>query len=111
MPVFTCDFLAGFLAAFGGLVALARRATEGGSYRVQVSLCQSAMLLQRQGLLEDFRHAAGRLTAAEFERWAVCDEATCYGDLKTLGPVLRMSETPCQWQGTTPALGSHSPAW
>ena len=111
MPVFTCDFLTGFLATFGGLVALARRATEGGSYRVQVSLCQSAMLLQRQGLLDDFRHATGRLSAAEFEQWAVYDEATCYGHLKTLGPVLQMSETPCQWQRTTPALGSHPPAW
>ncbi len=111
MPVFTCDFLTGFLATFGGMVALARRATEGGSYRVQVSLCQSAMLLQRQGLLSDFCQAPGRLSVAEFEQWAVCDENTHYGDLKTLGPVLQMSETPCQWSGPPPALGSDRPAW
>lgn len=111
MPVFTCDFLTGFLAAFGGLVALARRAQEGGSYRVQVSLCQSAMLLQRQGVLEAFQHAQGRLTPAEFEELAICDEDTCYGGLKSLGPVLWMSETPCQWRCPPPSPGSDKPEW
>ncbi|WP_222105854.1 CoA transferase [Paraburkholderia sp. BCC1886] len=110
-PVFTCDFLTGFLATFGAMVALARRAREGGSYRVQVSLCQSAMLLQRQGLLDDFRDAPGRLTPAEFDALAVCDDDTVYGDLKTLGPVLQMSETPCAWSGTTPELGSGKAEW
>ncbi|MGF6851670.1 CoA transferase [Paraburkholderia sp. CI3] len=110
-PVFTCDFLTGFLATFGAMIALARRVREGGTYRVQVSLCQSAMLLQRQGLLEDFRDAAGSLTSAEFEALAVCDDDTVYGDLKTLGPVLRMSETPCTWLGTTPEPGSSKADW
>ncbi|MCG8707943.1 CoA transferase [Brenneria sp. 4F2] len=110
-PVFMCDFLTGFLATFGGMLALARRARDGGSYRVQVSLCQSAMLLQRQGLVENFANAPGRLTPDEFESLAVCDENTSYGDLKSLGPVLRMSSTPCQWFGTTPSLGGDRPIW
>ncbi|MFF7710794.1 CoA transferase [Pseudomonas sp. NPDC007930] len=110
-PVFMCDFLTGFLATFGAMLALARRAKEGGSYRVQVSLCQSAMFLQRQGLVEGFSGLPGRLTAEEFERLAVRSDNTCYGDLKTLGPVLKMSETPCAWFGTTPALGSSEPGW
>lgn len=110
-PVFTCDFLTGFLGTFGALIALARRAREGGSYRVQVSLCQSAMLLQRQGLLDDFSNAPGSLIPAEFEALSVCDDNTVYGDLKTLGPVLRMSETSCAWLGTTPELGSSKPEW
>jgi crotonobetainyl-CoA:carnitine CoA-transferase CaiB-like acyl-CoA transferase len=110
-PVFMCDFLTGFLATFGAMLALARRARDGGSYRVQVSLCQSAMYLQRQGLVEGFQGATGRLTAEEFEALAVCDDGTGYGDLKTLGPVLKMSETPCRWFGTTPMLGSSKPMW
>jgi crotonobetainyl-CoA:carnitine CoA-transferase CaiB-like acyl-CoA transferase len=110
-PVYMCDFLTGILGTFGALLALAQRAREGGSYRVQVSLCQSAMLLQRQGLLEDFRNAPSRLTSSEFDALAVCDDNTCYGDLKTLGPVLRMSQTPCKWFGTTPQLGSGQPEW
>ncbi|MFG1317527.1 CoA transferase [Xanthobacter autotrophicus] len=110
-PVFMCDFITGFLGAFGAMLALARRAREGGSYRVQVSLCQSAMLLQREGLVADFADAAGRLTPAEFEALAVHVDGTCYGDLKTLGPVLRMSETPCRWSRPTPRLGGDQPEW
>jgi crotonobetainyl-CoA:carnitine CoA-transferase CaiB-like acyl-CoA transferase len=110
-PVFMCDFLTGFLGTFGAMLALARRAREGGSYRVQVSLCQSAMLLQRQGLMERFDHAPGHLTDAEFESLAVCDDGTCYGDLKSLGPVLKMSETPPHWFRTTPQLGSNRAEW
>ncbi|WP_202946272.1 CoA transferase [Paenibacillus terrae] len=110
-PVYLCDFLTGFLASFGAMIALARRAREGGSYRVQVSLCQSAMLLQRQGLLENFEHAPGRLSDAEFESYAVCDNNTIYGDLKSLGPVIRMSETPPRWSNTTPELGSDKAEW
>ncbi len=111
-PVYCCDFLTGFLGAFGAMVALKRRAVEGGSYHIHVSLCQSAMLLQRQGLCEDgFEHAPGRLTEEEFEKYAVCDDDTIYGDLKSLGPVIRMSETMPAWHGTTPELGSSKPEW
>lgn len=110
-PVFMCDFLTGFLAAFGAMVAFRRRALEGGSYRVQVSLCQSAMFLQRQGLISGFEHAPNRLTAEQFEPLAVQVDGTVYGDLKTLGPVLKMSQTPCAWRGTTPALGSGAAEW
>lgn len=52
-PVFVCDFLTGLLGSYGAKLALARRAKEGGSYHVKVSLCKSAMLLQRQGLRDD----------------------------------------------------------
>ncbi|KOG86976.1 acyl-CoA transferase, partial [Streptomyces varsoviensis] len=87
------------------------RAREGGTYRVSVSLSQSAMLLQRQGLTDGFEDAPGRLEAAEFERYAVADDGTAYGDLKSLGPVIRMSETAPRWAGTTPRLGSSRPEW
>ncbi len=110
-PVYLCDFLTGFLASFGAMLALARRAREGGTYRVQVSLGQSAMLLQRQGLISGFENAPGRLRPDEFERYAVTDDGTGYGDLKSLGPVIRMSETPPRWSRTTPQLGSSRPEW
>ncbi|MFG1430015.1 CoA transferase [Xanthobacter sp. V2C-8] len=110
-PVFMCDFLTGFLGAFGAMLALARRAREGGSYRVQVSLCQSAMLLQREGLVRGFETAPGHLTAEEFEALSMRVDGTCYGDLKTLAPVLRMSQTPCRWLRPTPRLGSDRPEW
>jgi crotonobetainyl-CoA:carnitine CoA-transferase CaiB-like acyl-CoA transferase len=36
-PAPMCDYLTGYLAAFGAMLALARRAREGGSYHVQAS--------------------------------------------------------------------------
>lgn len=110
-PVFACDFLTGYLGAYGAMLALARRAKEGGSYHIHVSLCQSAMLIQRQGLRENFENAATGLTKEKFEQFAVCDNGTVYGDLKSLGPVIRMSETSPVWGRTTPALGSTEPEW
>src|SRR5262249_16174612 len=51
LPAAACDYTTGYLAAYGVLLALARRAREGGSYHVRVSLCQSGMFIYRQGKL------------------------------------------------------------
>jgi crotonobetainyl-CoA:carnitine CoA-transferase CaiB-like acyl-CoA transferase len=105
-----CDYSTGYLAAFGAMLALARRARDGGSYHVHVSLCQSAMLMQRQGLVSNFADAPEHLTEDELAPLHVHEES-CYGDLKTLGPVLRMSETPPRWDRPTPSLGGDEPVW
>lgn len=110
-PVFVCDFLTGLLGSYGAMLALARRAKEGGSYHVKVSLCKSAMLLQRQVLRNDFKNAPGGLSTEELEKYAVYDQGTIYGDLRTLGPVVSMSETMPRWESITPALGSSKPVW
>jgi len=110
-PAPVCDFITGFLGTYGALLALARRAREGGSYHVQVSLCQGAMLFQRQGLIDNFEDAPGQLTPEEFEAASVRVDNTPYGDLKTLGPVLRMSQTPCRWSRPTPKLGGDRAEW
>lgn len=49
LPAAACDYTTGYLAAYGILLALTRRAREGGSYHVRVSLCQSGMFIHRQG--------------------------------------------------------------
>ncbi len=105
-----CDYTTGYLATYGALLALARRARGGGSWQVNVSLCQSAMLLQRQGLLPDFSAAPEVLAEAELAPLQVREQGA-YGDLLTLGPVLRMSETPVRWDRPTPALGSDDAIW
>jgi crotonobetainyl-CoA:carnitine CoA-transferase CaiB-like acyl-CoA transferase len=109
-PAPMCDYLTGYLAAYGTMLALARRARDGGSYNVQVSLCQSAMFYQRQGLVEQFGDAPEQLNDDELGRLYV-QEACSYGDLKTLGPVLRMSQTPCHWALPTPVFGGDQAAW
>jgi hypothetical protein len=93
------------------MLALGRRAREGGSYNVSVSLCQSAMFYQRQGVIEDFANAPGALTEEHLQRLYVLEEGTAYGDLQTIRPALRMSETPCRWALPTPRFGGHAPEW
>ncbi|GBO81887.1 acyl-CoA transferase [Acetobacter aceti NRIC 0242] len=110
-PVYMCDYAAGRLGSFGAMLALARRAREGGSYRVQVSLCQSAMLFQREGFVTAYDNAPGGMPVSEFREYEVDEAGTCYGDLRCLGPVLKMSETPCRWSRVTPRLGEDSPVW
>jgi crotonobetainyl-CoA:carnitine CoA-transferase CaiB-like acyl-CoA transferase len=107
-----CDYTTGYLGALGILLALGRRAREGGSYHVQVSLCQSAMFIQRQGLLaaDAFKDAPEKLPEAELAPLLV-EADTSYGRLRTLGPALQMSETPSRWAIPTPRLGGDKPEW
>ncbi|NKE46523.1 CoA transferase [Roseomonas frigidaquae] len=105
-----CDYTTGYLATYGALLALARRARQGGSWQVHVSLCQSAMLVQRQGQLQDFAAAPEALSEAELAPLQVREEGV-HGDLLTLGPVLRMSGTQPRWDRPTPLLGGDAPSW
>lgn len=51
-PVFyLADLMTGYFAAAGMMAALLRRATEGGSYHVKVSLTRSSMWVQELGVV------------------------------------------------------------
>ncbi len=106
-----CDYLTGYLGALGVMLALARRAKEGGSYEVNVSLCQSAMFIQRRGLLEAFDAAPGSMTDAEVEKLYVRTQTPNHGNMLTLGPVLRMSETMPRWTRPAPHFGMDHSIW
>src|SRR5579864_3123843 len=56
-PVAVNDYSTGYLAAYGAMMALARRTTEGGSWHVQVSLSQTCMWYQRLGNDNDLEAA------------------------------------------------------
>ena len=99
----------GYLGAYGVLLALARRAREGGSYHVRVSLCQSGMFIYRQGKTE-FAEPDMELTEAELDALRI-DSKPALGPLRHLGPVLHLSETQPHWSRPTPALGADAPEW
>jgi len=105
---FPNDYISGFLAAVGVLAALIRRAEEGGSWHVRVSLCRTAMLLLEQGTVDV---ATASTPPAEFvdSYMRECDSAI--GRLRFLGPVLRFSETPSGWDLPPAPLGAHPPEW
>lgn len=109
LPAAACDYTTGYLGAYGILLALARRAQEGGSYHVRVSLCQSGMFVYRQGKTGAVDPNIG-LSAAELDAMRVTSHPA-YGPLRHLGPILQMSETQPHWTRPSPVLGGDKPEW
>jgi len=109
LPVFVCDYMTGYLGAYGTMLALAKRAVEGGSYHVKVSLCQSAMFLQRQGRVEYLKEGMG--LSDEQVAPLQMDSDTSYGQIRHLGPVVRFSESMPKWSRPSPALGGDPAEW
>lgn len=109
LPAAACDYTTGYLAAYGALLALARRAVEGGSYHVRVSLCQSGMFIYRQGAVA-FDAPDLDLSADELDSLRIETQPKA-GPLRHLGPVLHLSETAPRWIRPTPVLGGDAPEW
>ena len=109
LPAAACDYTTGYLGAYGVLLALARRAREGGSYHVRVSLCQSGMFIYRQGKTE-FDEADMDLSDAELAEIRI-ETNPALGPLRHLGPVLKLSESQPHWSRPTPVLGGDAPEW
>jgi crotonobetainyl-CoA:carnitine CoA-transferase CaiB-like acyl-CoA transferase len=111
-PVSAIDYLTGYLMAFGAIVALTRRAREGGSWLVRISLAQTGRWLVERGQAPEtqLRDVPKEFTPAEIERWSTTSE-TPVGRLRHLAPVVRMSETPPHWARPSVPLGYHEPVW
>lgn len=109
LPAAVCDYTTGYNGAYGVLLALARRAREGGSYHVRVSLCQSAMFIQRQGQIA-IPDPKIDIADAELDPIMAVSE-TGYGPMKHLVPIVEMSKTPPYWERPAPALGADAPLW
>lgn len=109
LPAAACDYTTGYLAAYGVLLALAKRAREGGSYHVRVSLCQSGMFIYRQGKVA-FPGFGLDLSSAELDALRIETQPKS-GPLRHLGPLLKLSETPPHWTRPTPVLGGDRPEW
>ncbi len=122
VPAAACDYTTGYLAAFGTLVALARRTREGGSYHVRASLSQTGMWLHKYGAealepdstpsIEDSARSGspGGFLPDEIAGWSVETE-TPYGRIRHLTPVIELSETPPCWERPSVPLGTHPPDW
>jgi len=111
-PCSAIDFLTGYLMAFGALVALRRRAIEGGSWFVRISLAQVGRWLVQRGEVpvSELQNIPREFTAEELQRWMMTSD-TPAGRLEHLGPVVQLSETPTRWARPTVPLGYHQPVW
>ena len=111
-PVSAIDYCTGYLMAFGAMVALARRAQEGGSWLVRISLAQVGKWIVDLGEVPEAaaRDASAEFTAEELANWSMMTE-TPSGKLRHLKPAVQMSETPAYWSRPTVPLGYHQPVW
>lgn len=108
VPAAATDYTTGYLAALGAARALARRAVEGGSWHVQVSLARTAMWIEGLPRAAD-RPPAGLDLQALAPWWIRMDSA--WGELHRLGPIARLSDTPPRWDLPPARLGSDPAAW
>jgi crotonobetainyl-CoA:carnitine CoA-transferase CaiB-like acyl-CoA transferase len=111
-PVSAIDYCTGYLMAFGAMVALARRAQEGGSWLVRISLAQVGKWIVDLGEVPtgSLKGVPAEFDKAELESWSTTSQ-TPSGPLRHLKPVVQMSETPPHWARPSVPLGYHQPVW
>jgi crotonobetainyl-CoA:carnitine CoA-transferase CaiB-like acyl-CoA transferase len=111
-PVSAIDYCTGYLMAFGAMVALLRRAHEGGSWLVRISLAQVGKWLVDLGEVSaaDLKGVPDEFDKDELGRWSTTSE-TPGGVLRHLKPVVQMSESAARWARPSVPLGYHRPVW
>lgn len=111
-PVSAIDYCTGYLMAFGAMVALERRAREGGSWLVRISLAQVGKWIVDLGEVPaaSLKDVPAEFGKDELERWSTTSE-TPSGRLRHLKPVVQMPETPPYWARPSVPLGYHRPEW
>jgi crotonobetainyl-CoA:carnitine CoA-transferase CaiB-like acyl-CoA transferase len=109
LPAQMLDHATGYLMAFGAMMAKARQAREGGSWKVSVSLAQTGRWLWNLGRVAD------GLQTADLSADAVLpfteDQASGFGALRAVAHAAKLSKTPAFWARPAMPLGSHPPQW
>ena len=87
------DYIAGYLGAAGVIAALRRRAKEGGSYHVRISLAKAALWFASLGSFDDVQFDATDADHRMIEPRTIRGQ-TPYGELHRLAPQVVLSKTP-----------------
>lgn len=100
------DYITGYLASLGVLLAKREQLLSGGGYLVRVSLCRTAMWVRKLGLRNGNVHARfpeGRELASFSQSFE-----TAWGGMSALRPALSLSGESLKWLGPPYPLGHHS---
>jgi crotonobetainyl-CoA:carnitine CoA-transferase CaiB-like acyl-CoA transferase len=104
------DYLCGYLGAAGVNAALIKRAKEGGSYHVKISLAGTSMWVQSFGLLPTNQDMQGAqidpISNPRYQR-----RNSAFGELHQLAPVAEFSRTVASWDLPPAPLGAHLAEW
>ena len=112
LPAQALDHVTGFLAAFGTMLALNRRAREGGSWLVRLSLAQTGHWIKGLGRLDT--GTDGRTLpdpGLDDVRDLTMQTDSPFGRLTHLKPPIHMSDTAMGWRRPPVPLGTHEPVW
>lgn len=109
LPCQALDHASGYLMALGALAALRRRAAEGGSWHVQVSLAQTAHWLRSLDRIENGLACAD--PAIEDVSDLLEETPSGWGQLLAVRHAAQMSATPPHWELPSVPLGTHPPTW
>ncbi len=109
LPCQALDHASGYLLALGVLASLDRRAAEGGSWRVDVSLARTAHWLRGLGRLERGLEAPAPQAGDPADALEV--GPSTYGLLGAVPHAARLSATPARWERPSAPFGTHPPAW
>jgi len=112
LPAQALDHVTGYLAAFGAMISLARRAREGGSWLVRLSLAQTGHWVKGLGRLDigiDGRTLPD--PTAEEVADLLTESDSPFGRLTHVVPPIGLSETPMSWTRPAVSLGTHEPVW
>ncbi|WP_030511717.1 CoA transferase [Microbispora rosea] len=105
LPAQALDHGTGYLAAFGAVAALLRRAAEGGSWHVEVSLARTAAWLDDLGRID----GAGVPQPRVEDLLATMDSP--FGTLTYVTPPGAIDGTRPRWTSPPPRQGEHPAAW
>ena len=108
-----CDNVVGWLGTLGILAALRRRAVEGGSYRVTVSLTRTVLWLMSLGIF-DKDYARATAGSSDEHRNVAPDLFTAETPLGTYQGItdqVVMSRTPGSFRTVLVPRGSSRPEW
>jgi crotonobetainyl-CoA:carnitine CoA-transferase CaiB-like acyl-CoA transferase len=109
LPAQALDHATGYLMAFGAMMALLRKAREGGSWHVRVSLAQTGHWLTGLGRVADGFGCAD--PKAEDVADLLETMETPFGALTFVRHAAVLSETPAHWSRPPVKLGTHAPVW
>jgi hypothetical protein len=107
------DYAMAWLGAVGTMVALKRRAREGGSYRVRLSLVRLSLWLLHLGIFDkDYaRRVAGSEGKHAYLAPTLFEAETPCGAYQGVTDQVSMSITPGKYRTPLVPRGSCSPEW
>ncbi|WP_069206931.1 CoA transferase [Sphingomonas panacis] len=104
------DYLAAYLGSAGVMAALLRRAREGGSYHVKVSLTRTSMWIQELGRLPEAEWPERHIPMLARDSDLMTIQSP-FGAVTIPAPITRYSVTPGYFDRPPEPFGASLPGW